>query len=215
MKIIKGHDLVEINKTDYDNLKAKFEQIILDLGCGDGRFVYKGALENKNWFYIGVDPALKQIAEYNRKATRKKLNNILFVLGSIEQLPKELAYSIDKLYVIFPWGSLLQAIATPSKETTVNLCGLLKPNGNFETIFGYNTELEPSETERLVLNELDEQYIEDKILPIFTNEGLRLKALQKLNSNDLNNLESNWSKKVSTTSKRPFYKLVFEKTGDL
>jgi 16S rRNA (adenine(1408)-N(1))-methyltransferase len=70
------------------------EGIIVDLGTGDGHFVYRSARENPNKFYIGIDPntpPLKKVSErIYRKPEKGGAPNVLFIHASVEDLPREL-----------------------------------------------------------------------------------------------------------------------------
>jgi len=48
MIVITGDKKNEINESSFKDVCAKHNKIILDLGTGDGRFVYKNALKNKD-----------------------------------------------------------------------------------------------------------------------------------------------------------------------
>ena len=39
------------------------EGVIIDIGTGDGRFVYQSARQNPNKFYIGIDPNTRAAGE--------------------------------------------------------------------------------------------------------------------------------------------------------
>ncbi len=205
MKSIKGNKTVDLSSADFDSLRAKFDKVIVDLGSGDGRFIYKNSLSNPDTLFIGIEPASKQVEIYSRKVARKKLENILFVVGSFELLPKELYGCADKLYIILPWGTLLKAVAEPTDENVTTLKSLLKPIAEIEIIFGYDSELEPTQTSRLQLNEIDE----NKIIHKFEAEGFKLAQSSMLSSTEIKKLESTWGKRIGTTSERKIFNLVF------
>ena len=56
MKIIKGNKTEEMSKQNFDLLKGGYQKVFIDLGTGDGRFVYKSALAEPNTLFIGIDP---------------------------------------------------------------------------------------------------------------------------------------------------------------
>ena len=62
--------------------------VIIDVGTGDGRFVYQCARQNPRSFYIGIDahpPALEKISEkIHRKPSKGGLPNLLFVHAAVE-----------------------------------------------------------------------------------------------------------------------------------
>lgn len=207
MKSIKGNKTVDLSVGEFNELKSKFEKVVIDLGTGDGRFVYKSALTNSKVLFIGIDPAPKQMEEFSKKAIRKKIENVLFIVGSFEILPKELTGCADKLFIVLPWGTLLKAVADPADENVTTLKFLLRPNAEIEIIFGYDSELEPTQTNRLQLNEVDE----NKIIHKFENAGFKLLQSSMLSGTEMKKLESTWGKRTSTTSERKIFNLVFQK----
>lgn len=86
MKAVRGNNLETLSFPLKQVLKD-FESVNVDIGTGDGRYVYKKASENPRKYYIGVDPSQKQLSVYSKKAVKNKLNNCMFVIGSIEVIP--------------------------------------------------------------------------------------------------------------------------------
>ena len=208
MKIVKGHKTLELSEKDFEKVTALYQQIVCDLGTGDGRFVYKNALENKKTLYIGIDPIAKQMEIYSKKAMRNRLENALFVIGSIEILPVEFPSIANKLYITLPWGSLLKSITKPTKEIVAKIKRIMKIPGSLEITLGYSLEFEPSETERLNLEEIDENLIKTEILPVFLEGGFLLTKLEKLENKDLKDYETTWSKKLHFGKNRSIYRIV-------
>jgi len=212
MKQVVGNKQEEITKEDIKNLIKDYPTVELDLGTGDGRFVYKKALVNPNIFFIGMDPSEKQIQVYSRKAVRKKLKNILFVVSSIENLPKELERVADKIYINLPWGTLLEFVVKTTKEGIIILSNLLKDRGKIEIVFGYAQEFEPSETERLQLPLIGSGLIEESIIPVFESCGFKSDGYIKLKKEELKAIETTWAKKLKFGKDRKIYKLCFSKS---
>ncbi|MBD3366062.1 methyltransferase domain-containing protein [candidate division WWE3 bacterium] len=212
MKIVIGNKLKELSKENFKELLAQeWEKIEVDLGTGNGRYVYKKALEKPNNLYIGIDPVEKQLRKYSRKAVRKNLENVLFVLASAEMLPEELENTADKLNVLLPWGSLLDHVANFNQEHMQNILAILKSGGDLRLVFGYTEEQEPTETERLNLENLNEAYIKEELIPRYENAGLTLKNFKEMTREDLQELETSWSKKLSFGKPRPMFLLEFKK----
>jgi len=211
VEIVLGNKTTKLSKEELNDFAKCYGETIVDLGTGNGRFVYKSAIKNPDNFYIGVDPSEKQLKEYSRKAVRKKLSNVIFCLGSIEILPKELENLADKVFVLLPWGTLLQNVVLPSRETIFKFYNLLKNKGELKIIFGYHQKLEPAEIERLELPSLSKNYIESHILPKFLEQGFVLKKLEELTKADLRQLETTWSKKLSFGKMREIFKLTLTK----
>ncbi len=208
MKVVKGNKLEEVDVTE---LIKQYSRLVIDLGTGDGKFVYKNALTHPDTLFIGIDPAPKQLQIYARKAARKKLPNVLFAPAAAENIPQELTTSADEVFIILPWGTLLQYVAAPDTTKLIDIIGLLKPEGKLNIIFGYSPEFEPSEFERLGLAKISGEYIEKKLVPAYTQLGLELVKFSILNKSALRELETTWSKKLAFGQKRPIFHLVFEK----
>ena len=68
--------------------------MVIDIGTGDGLFVYQSARQNPKKFYIGVDAnprALEKVSEkVHRKPAKGGLANVLFLQAAVEDLPTEL-----------------------------------------------------------------------------------------------------------------------------
>ncbi|MGH9970191.1 MAG: methyltransferase domain-containing protein [Pyrinomonadaceae bacterium] len=105
-----------IEASSTDSSLPTGEGIIVDIGTGDGLFVYQSARLNPKKFYIGIDPSprpLEKISEkIHRRPAKGGLPNALFLQAAVEDLPGELDGVADEVHIHFPWGSLLGAVAT-------------------------------------------------------------------------------------------------------
>jgi 16S rRNA (adenine(1408)-N(1))-methyltransferase len=209
MKIIKGNKKIEINKDQINELVLPFNNVVLDLGTGDGRYLFKNAIKNPDTFYIGVDPSEKSLEEYSKKAVKQKVNNVLFVVGSLEVFPIELEGIASEVVINLPWGTLLQAIAKPTQENSNQLKKIFKETGKLTIIFGYDNNLEPSETKRLNLSTITEKQIREEVIPAFENFGFTISIFSVVSSDELKNLESSWGKRIALRPERPLFMLIF------
>lgn len=212
MKIIKGNKSDTLTKNQLDEIVSKYNKVIVDLGTGDGRFVLKNALKNPNNLYIGIDPSEKQLQIYSKEANKKRLNNALFVVDSLQMLTSDLYNTADELFINLPWGTLLEQIVNPTKESILTMYNLLKEEGTLQIVLGYQDQLEPGETERLNLPELNYELIKDVIYPAFTAyTDFELVDYNKIDKDELKQINSSWAKKLMHGSDRPLYKIIFSK----
>lgn len=188
----------------------KYDKTIIDLGTGDGRFVFKSALANPNNLYIGVDPSEKQLQIYSKKINKHKLINAKLLIGSIENPPKELKQMADVLYIFLPWGTLLQHIVNPTKESVKKIAYFLKKTATIEILLGYNLETEPGESLRLGLPELNKSYLLNVIIKEFEQNGFKLISLEKIEKTQLSSIETTWGKKLSFGKDRPLFLIKLE-----
>ena len=85
---------------------SEYKRIVLDLGTGDGRYARTLAGAHTNWFVIGVDACRENLREHSQA----KLQNLLFVIASAQELPGELYGLVSHVTINFPWGSLLESL---------------------------------------------------------------------------------------------------------
>lgn len=82
----------------------KYDKLIIELGCGDGRLLY--GLANKymrsNAFYLGIESDVAQYRKCCLLPSSKK-ENLLFVNHSFEDVINELPdYTVDEILSILP-----------------------------------------------------------------------------------------------------------------
>jgi 16S rRNA (adenine(1408)-N(1))-methyltransferase len=213
MKVIKGNKVIEYSAAELTEACLSFDKIEIDIGTGDGRYIYKNALRSPNTFFIGIDPNQKQLEMYSKKALKNKITNISFVLNSIENLQEDFNGIADVVTINLPWGSLLQAIALPNETIITKFSTMLKTNGILKIIFGYTQETEPGEVNRLGLSIIDLNYINKAIGPAFQQQRLKLTNAHLVQKSELKNFESTWSKKLSFGKDRPIYYIELSKTN--
>lgn len=211
MNVVLGNKNIEISAQEFKDLAKCYDEVAIDLGTGDGRFVYKNALEFKDVFYVGINPNASQLRDYSKKAVRKKLPNVMFVVGSIELIPEELHDWAQKIYINLPWGSLLSGVVRAETSVVENIKKLFKNGGILEMVVGYHENLEPSETERLKLPDLTENYINNDLAKKYEEFGFSLQKVEKLKKSELKKIETTWSKKLSFSKDRDVFRVVFGK----
>lgn len=89
---------------DWAALFGRQAPIVLDLGCGNGRFVLGSALRRPDWDHLGLD-ALPLVIRYaTRRANQRGLHNVRFaVAGACEFLSDFVApHSITEIHVYHP-----------------------------------------------------------------------------------------------------------------
>ena len=108
METIRGRKSLEVDINGWKERLADYDRIILDLGTGDGRYARTLAEKHPNWFIIGVDACRENLREHSQA----KLPNLLVVIASAQELPRELDGFVTHITVNFPWGSLLESLLT-------------------------------------------------------------------------------------------------------
>ncbi len=190
------------------------EGVIVDIGTGDGRFVYNSARANPSKFYIGIDANTKPLEKISMKATRKLakggLPNILFVQAAVENLPEELNESADEIHIHFPWGSLLRAIVLGDEMVLASLRHICAPKCLVEIVIGIDEERDKSEIERLELSSLSSEYLENTLIPKYKAAGFDVLESGILPVSDWSKLETSWARKLQGNSNRKIIYIILQ-----
>ncbi len=211
MHAVYGNKTKEVTKKDYLTLISKYKGVHVDIGTGDGRYVYTAAKNDKNTLYVGLDPSEKQLRIYSKKAQKDKVLNTLFVIGSIDVFPTELFDTVTSISIYFPWGSLLATIVTlPDSFLALikNICSK-KRSTKIDIVFGYSSEAEPSETKRLTLEDIDLDYIYKNSVPKLILNNFNIACIKILDKAELKNIASTWGKKLTFGRDRPVFSVSF------
>jgi 16S rRNA (adenine(1408)-N(1))-methyltransferase len=181
--------------------------IVVDLGTGDGSFVFALAKKYPKRLIIGIDPVHKNLIEVSRKVQKKPskggLANTLFVLANGLDLPEELTGIADQVYINFPWGSLLIGIITADKKLWENIKSICKLGAVVDLIVGYDKTMETKEVKNLA--DLNLNFFQNDWLPKLREFGFEKVAVEPLSSKVLKNYPSTWAKKLGFGKPRNFY----------
>jgi 16S rRNA (adenine(1408)-N(1))-methyltransferase len=190
------------------------EGVVVDIGTGDGRFVYRAAQKNPNKFYIGIDANAAPLEKISMKATRKPakggLPNVLFIQAAIENLPEELNESADEIHIHFPWGSLLRAVALGDEEVLKSLRRICAPECVLEIVTGIDPERDKSEIERLDLPAFSPEYLEKILIPKYEAAGFAPLEAGVLNSAAWSRLETSWARRLQENYNRRVVYLILQ-----
>jgi len=106
MEGIQGRHALSIDADELARRLASYDEVELDLGAGDGRYVRSMALAYPERFMIGVDACRENLREMSRRAPP----NALYLIANALALPSELDGLASRLAINFPWGSLLAGL---------------------------------------------------------------------------------------------------------
>jgi 16S rRNA (adenine(1408)-N(1))-methyltransferase len=188
------------------------EGVIIDIGTGDGRFVYQSARENPKKFYIGIDPNTRPLEKISEKIHRKPAKggapNVLFIQAAVEDLPSELDGVANELHVHFPWGSLLRAMATGDVGVLQNLRRICSLGALLEVVIGLDPVRDQAEIERLGLIPLSLEFIDEELTSNYT--AARFQIIERGIISALESLEFNtsWAKRLAGNEQRRITYLV-------
>lgn len=188
------------------------EGVIIDIGTGDGRFVYQSARQNPNNFYIGIDPNTRPLEKISEKIHRKPAKggapNVLFIQAAVEDLPSELDGVADEVHVHFPWGSLLRSVATGDVEVLGSLRRICAPGALLEVVLGLDPERDRSEIERLGIGSLSTEFIDDTLVPRYATAGFEVTERGVLESSEWSKFDTSWARRLRGNDQRSIVYLI-------
>lgn len=203
------------NSTDRslrDSLALTGEGIVVDIGTGDGRFVYQSARQNPKKFYIGIDPNVRPLEKISQKIYRKPAKggapNVLFIQAAVEDLPAELNGVADELHVHFPWGSLLRAVAAGDVDVLQNLRRICAPDALLEVVLGLDPARDQSEMERLELTPLSLEFIDQQLATRYLTAGFEISERGIIPAKQWPEFNTSWAKRLHQNDQRPITFLI-------
>ncbi len=201
-----------INKPSIGSSPPTGEGIVIDIGTGDGLFVYQCARENPNKFYIGIDanprPLEKVSERIHRSPSKGGVPNVLFLQAAIENLPSELDGIADEVHVHFPWGSLLRIVVTGDPTGLRNLRRICAPGAVLEVLIGLDPDRDRSEIERLGLDLVSIDQINQTLIPFYQAAGFEVMETGVLPQSKWPKLQSSWSKRLRGNDNRELIYIV-------
>jgi 16S rRNA (adenine(1408)-N(1))-methyltransferase len=192
------------------------EGVVIDIGTGDGFFVYQCARENPKKFYIGIDANPRPLEKISEKIHRSPGKggrpNVLFVQAAIEGLPSELDGVADEVHIHFPWGSLLRCVATGDENVLRNLRRICASEGVLEIIIGLDPARDRSEIERLGLAFFSTDYIDQQLVPRYRAAGFEIAERGVLPRSEWSKLQTSWAKRLRGSEGRTLIYIIARAT---
>ena len=200
MRILQGTKVVEASGDWRPRLDALERRVVVDLGAGDGRYVYESARDDASSVYIGVEPDAEAMSDYAYRAARKParggVDNALFVIASVQQLPPEMSRVADLVRVNFPWGSLLRGLLEPNAATLQQFASLLKQDGTWQIVMSYDPAHDTGAFAGEALSLLDAAYVESVLVPAYEAYGLCVTESRRLTQDEALALPSTWGRRL-------------------
>jgi 16S rRNA (adenine(1408)-N(1))-methyltransferase len=211
MRVLQGTKVVDAPASWRANIERDGRAVVIDLGAGDGRWVYDSARGDASRFYVAVDPDSDALSESAYRASRKPsrggVGNAAFVIAAAERLPLELAGLASLVRVNFPWGSLLRIFLEPKVRVLREIVRLAVPGGTFEVVLSYHPDHDTGAFIGEPLPPLNNSYIERVLLPAYATVGLSVVEHRKLAQDEALAIPSSWGRRLLHARPRDVYYL--------
>jgi 16S rRNA (adenine(1408)-N(1))-methyltransferase len=188
------------------------EGIVVDIGTGDGLFVYQSARQNPNKFYIGIDANVRPLEKISEKIHRKPAKggapNVLFIQSSVEDLPAELDAVADEVHIHFPWASLLKAVASGDVDVLANVRRICAADALLEVVVGLDPSSDRAEISRLGLPSFSIELIDRELVQRYRAAGFEIEERGCLFAGDWPEFKTSWAKRLKGSDARPIVYLI-------
>ncbi len=129
--VVRGKHVIQVNGAALRGEANRLDRVVVDLGAGDGRWIYRLAREHPTWLCIGIDANAQRLREASFRAGRKPhrggTGNVWYLRTAAEALPRTLGGLADEIHIHFPWGSLLQATLRPDPFVLMRIAQIGRP----------------------------------------------------------------------------------------
>jgi predicted RNA methylase len=184
METIRGRKSLELDLNRLLDRLANYNRITLDLGTGDGRYVHTLAAKHPTWFLIGIDSCRENLHEHSRA----KLRNMLFVIASAQDLPKELNGLISHITINFPWGSLLESLLADDASLLRGLEAISRSTTSMDVRLNSGALAEAGMTLETGA---------EKIYSNLVRSGWQIESPSFITSNALRGFPTTWAKRLA------------------
>jgi 16S rRNA (adenine(1408)-N(1))-methyltransferase len=200
MRLLKGTKTLESPPDWRDAIDRDRRPVVIDLGAGDGRFAYESARSDPGSLYIAVDPDAATLSEYayrsGRKPARGGVDNAIFVVAAVEQIPSELDDLAERVRINFPWGSLLRALLAPDPRILRSIARLLRTGGTVEVVISYDPGHDTGAFAGDPLPPPDQARIETDLIPAYQAAGLPISHWRRLTGDEALAIPSSWGRRL-------------------
>ncbi len=184
MEIIRGKHVSFMDASALAERLNKYENLHIDIGTGDGRFVQHIAQARPNDFVMGIDACRENLHEVSRRAAA----NALFVIANAQVLPSDLYGLAAHITINFPWGSLLEGLLADDAGLFSGLVMVARPGATLEVRLNGGALAEGGW-------ELEEGA--DRVQAVLSANGFAMRSAHILSRNELITFPTTWAKRLA------------------
>jgi 16S rRNA (adenine(1408)-N(1))-methyltransferase len=206
LRVGTGKESFPLEDDEFDRLAREYEDVVIDVGTGDGRFVLRTARERPQSLVIGIDPVQDAMAGVARRASAKPsrggVPNALFLVASAEALPVALSSQASLVTVNYPWGVLLRTLVQPDPDGLRAVVGLLRPGARLIALLNASVTDDRDYGERLGLPPLEDAHIDERLVPGWLEAGLEGVTWHRLDPDEEPAHHTTWGRRLVRGSNR-------------
>ncbi|MBF0623211.1 MAG: class I SAM-dependent methyltransferase [Magnetococcales bacterium] len=197
---------------------AAADRVLMDVGCGDARFIHRLAREEPAALCIGLDAigaAMRPVAvKASRQPARGGAPNLILLVGDAAAPPAELTGRAEQVTVNFPWAGLLRGVTGGDPLLLAALAGLLTPRGSLEICLNLHSFQETGLRDSLALPTLDPPFLTTTLPQAYGRAGLAITTCRPLGDDPLP-VGTTWGGRLGKGSRRESLLIVARPVGAL
>jgi 16S rRNA (adenine(1408)-N(1))-methyltransferase len=203
--LVHGKNLIPLPAAELQQRLRGYQAIHLDIGTGDGAFVYKSAQAQPEAFFIGIDPCIDQLLPYAGKIYRKPakggLSNAIYLRESLETLPEALNGQISTIHLNYPWAALLKYFIEADPLLIATLRRVARPGACCDVLLNFGLFEDKILVERLNLPQVTMAYLTDELARRYSAAGLTVSLMEKIEDGGVP-YKTSWGQHLTKNSKR-------------
>lgn len=186
----------------------------MDIGTGDGRFVYQMARANPEKLYIGIDASSEALVKVSEKIYRNPKHggakNAMFIQARVEALPEELTNIADEVHIHFPWGSLLRAVLKPDQDAMKAIRRACKKDALLEIVTSIDATRDANELIRLGVSAsaATDLYVQEEMKTHFALANFEIKEHGVIAPEQWPALCTSWAAKLKSSGTRDVHFVI-------
>lgn len=134
------------------------------------------------------------------------LSNLLYVVAQAQNLPCELEGLVNEVTVLFPWGSLLKAVARGDEEFLAGLAQVMTHRASLRVVFSLEDSIEKKVMDSLGLASINKESL-DALCAAYARVGFTMKW-RYISQDELKKFPSRWAKRLAYGRPRPVVELL-------
>lgn len=217
MDILTGRKTETLDLSGLRSIAESYDETLLDVGTGSGRFVYETARRHPRILCIGVDAERRGMEAMAKRSRRKPARggqpNVLFALSAADSLPPELHGAAGRITVNLPWGSLLAGVVKGDTQTLDSLREAAAPGAALEILATYDTKYEPRMMEAYDLPPLSPALVEETLPAAYEKVGIAIVQTRILDNQAVKGIPLDWGRALAGGRRRDFYVIVARMPG--
>jgi 16S rRNA (adenine(1408)-N(1))-methyltransferase len=204
MERVEGKRQHPLTSEQLAGLASGYERRLIDVGCGDGRYVLRQARADPACLCIGLDANADAMRESAWRAAAKPARggapNAIYIVSSVEGLPDDLVGIATRLTIQYPWGSLLRILIEPDLPLLEKIARLAVAGAPFSVLINLAVFDDPGYAARLDLPPLDESRFRSALVPAWASVGLAVESVET--EREAAEASSSWGKRLVKGSGR-------------